>query len=688
MTTEITIPPEEKLVQLINELEECNAQIASLNQAVSERDGKIAGLEAIRDTLEAMLMEIQGSTSWRLLAPLRWYGHQRQHAKRLLYVLPNLMSHAGGVWPLFKHIMHVLRHEGLSGVKRGAQNFIRKNTAPITVSSLFDQQHSTNRKSVGLAGDPSYTPKISIITPLYNTKEKYLREMLESVISQTYSNWELCLADGSDQESLQKLSSIVDSYTSKDARIKYKALSGNGGIAANTIEAFMLSSGEYILLLDHDDLLDYDALLELRNATEQNRDVDFIYSDRSVFSDETNKILAFHYLPGFSPDYLRSCNYASHLNAFSRYIINQVGFEQSGYEGSQDYEFELRVIEKARKIVHIPKVLYHCRACVGSVALYPESKMYAYEAGRKAIEQHIYRIGYPGKVDFIKETFSYRIHYEIGNPLISIIIPNMDHLAELSKCIDSILLKTTYQNFEIIVIENNSKSTEIFDYYKKISANHRIKILNYPINNYTFNFSAINNWAVAHTQAEYVLLLNNDTEVISPNWLEEMLMFAQRRDVGAVGAKLYYPNNTNQHTGLFLGLQGHIASCYDHGKNRFESGYMHKLTMPQNYSAVTAACLMVKRSDYLCVKGLDEDVFKVGLNDIDFCLKLIELGKINVVTPFSELYHFESASRGSDTQGNNRVRYNAECEAFRIKWGKYFEFCDKYDNPNFITLYR
>jgi GT2 family glycosyltransferase len=682
---------DDHIVNFNQEVQTLKEQVKKMDVVVAGRDEQIAGLKHVAGSYKEALRiieEIRDSSSWRITAPMRYVSSKIKNIAGTLKLLPSIIRFGGGVVGSAKKAWRVFSRNGWSGVKGVAQNFMQKNPMPTTGLSLPTKQRAINRKTVHPVGDPSYTPKISIITPLYNTKEKHLREMLESVISQTYPNWELCLADGSDQENLQKLSSIVNNYASKDVRIKYKALSSNGGIAANTIEAFKLSVGDYILLLDHDDLLDHNTLLELRNAAEQNRDVDFIYSDRSIFSDETNKILAFHYLPGFSPDYLRSCNYVSHLNAFSRYIINQVGFEQPGYDGSQDYEFELRVVEKARKIVHIPKVLYHCRACVGSVAMNPESKMYAYEGGRKAIEQHIHRIGYPGKVDFIKETFSYRIHYKIENHLISIIIPNMDHLTELSRCIDSILQKTTYQKFEIIVVENNSKSVEIFDYYKKISTNNRIKILYYPINNGAFNFSAINNWAVTHTQAEYILLLNNDTEVISPNWLEEMLMFAQRRDVGAVGAKLYYPNNTNQHTGLFVGLQGHIASSYDHGKSRFESGYMHKLTMPQNYSAVTAACLMVKRSDYLCVKGLDEEVFKVGLNDIDFCLKLVELEKINVVTPFSELYHFESTSRETDEHGSNHIRFNAECKAFRTKWRKYFESGDKYDNPNFITLYR
>lgn len=490
------------------------------------------------------------------------------------------------------------------------------------------------------------------------------------------------MADGSDQNH-KIVKTICQQYVKQDSRIRYTQLKENGGIGKNTIGAFSLATGNYIVLMDHDDILTPDALYECAACIEECPNADFIYSDKGIFEDGSNKILAYHYLPDFSPEFLRATNYASHLNLFSRRIIDQVGFIQEGYDGSQDYDIELRVMEKARAIKHIPKVLYYCRACEGSVALNPESKMYAYEAGRRAIEDHINRIGYPGQVEFMKDTFSYRIHYEIVNPgKVSVIIPNKDHVEDLKKCVESILARTDYDDYEIVIVENNSEKSETFAYYQQLEKNSRIKILYYQAPTPEFNYSAINNYAVNQVDGKYVLFLNNDTKVIHENWLREMLMYAQRDDVGAVGAKLYYPDNTYQHIGLFIGLGMHIATHYAHSSGKNNTGYMHRLAMPQNYNAVTAACLLMKREDFLAVQGFDEEQFKVGLNDVDLCLKLRQLGKYNVFTPFAELYHYESISRKSDDVGENKIRFTREQEMFRKKWKSYFETCDEYYNPN------
>ena len=528
----------------------------------------------------------------------------------------------------------------------------------------------------------SFQPKFSIVVPLYNTPEEFLHEMIQSVLHQTYGNWELCMADGSDYD--HKITrEICHKYMKKDKRIKYKKLTNNEGISKNTIEAYTLATGDYIVLMDHDDILTEDALFECARCIEKNPSVDFIYSDKGIFEDKTNRILAFHYLPDYSPEFLRATNYASHLNLFSRNILDKVGFIREGYDGSQDYDIELRVVEKARSIQHIAKVLYYCRACEGSVALNPESKMYAYEAGRRAIEEHIARIGYPGRVEFLKETFSYRIHYNIVKPgKVSIIIPNKDHIEDLKTCIESILKFTDYEDYEIVVVENNSECADTFTYYREIEKLDKVKVLYYYAPTSEFNYSAINNYAVDHVDGKYVLFLNNDTKVINKNWLTEMLMYAQRDDVGAVGAKLYYPDHTYQHIGLFIGMGVHIATHYAHRSDMKNTGYMHRLSMPQNYNAVTAACLLIKREDFLAVYGFDAVTFKVGLNDIDLCLKLREMGKYNVLTPYAELYHYESISRKSDEDGPNKERFERERKAFRIKWSTYFEKCDEYYNPN------
>jgi len=372
----------------------------------------------------------------------------------------------------------------------------------------------------------------------------------------------------------------------------------------------------------------------------------------------------------------------SHLIAYSNKIIKCLGFEHEGYNGSQDYELLLRCSEKTNKILHIPKVLYYCRASKGSVAQNPENKMYAYEAGSKAISEHIDRIGYPGKVEFLTDLFAYKIKYDIKQRKVSIIILNKDHLIDLERCIKSILSLTTYNNYEILIVENNSNDQDTFQYYDSLASNSKIRIIEAKIKD--FNYSALNNFAVDNVNGEYVLLLNNDTEVISPEWLEEMIMFAQRDDVGAVGAKLLYPNNTIQHCGLIINLEGNIASHYGYKKPANEKGYMNSFVLPQNYSALTAACLMIKRQHYISVGGLDEIFFPVGLNDVDFCLKLRDLGLFNVWTPYAKLYHREGKTRGTDYYGKNKIRYNDECDYFRKKWSKYFKNGDPFDRENFI----
>ena len=617
--------------------------------------------------IEAMYSSISHSTFWEITKPLR-----------LVIDFGKKLLKSSKIIKLFYKVLVTFKQRGFKfTIEKIRNNLNKRNKLNITAYKLVENMDEEQE-----AFQQQYCfenlIKMSLIVPTYKTKKEYLGDLINSVKNQTYTNWELCIADGnSNPDTVSELKK----QCKNNSRIKTKFLKENKGIAGNTMEAYSLSSGDFVVLLDHDDFLSKDALFEIVKCINETPNVDFIYSDRAVFSDETNKILAYHYFPGYSPEYLKSCNDTSHLTAFSRRILDEVGFEREGYDGSQDYDLELRVTEKARKVVNIQKVLYFCRACEGSVALNPESKYYAYEAGRKAISQHIARIGYPGEVEFLKDTFSYRIRYDIlERNKVSIIIPNKDHIDILHKCVESILQKTHYEDYEIIIVENNSTCSETFAYYDSLKSNSRISILYYPEKE--FNFSAINNWAVERMEGNVVLLINNDVEVITENWLTEMLMYVQMSEVGAVGAILLYPNDTFQHTGLFIGLGGHIASTYDHGKNAIETGYMRRLIMPQNYSAVTAACLMVKKEDYINVGGLDYKDFKVGLNDVDFCLKLRELGKRNVVTPYAKLYHYEGVSRGNDEEGENQERFHDECDRFRKKWKKYFEYGDPYLNKN------
>ncbi|MGB5217982.1 MAG: glycosyltransferase [Smithella sp.] len=657
---------------------ERDSQIADLRQSVAKRDAQIVNLHRSVAERDGQISELISSTSWQITLPLRIVGQQLKRFQRAVDLAGPAIQRGGGLKSTITKAMRLYRHEGLPGIKRGFRMLATSVPYRIPQNDTYSEESLAQMKA--LIDSFEHKPLISVVMPTYNTKPEWLNETIETVRNQVYPYWELCIADGG---SGKETKDCLLQWQKLDQRIKVVFLEENKGIAGNSIEAYAIAHGDYIILLDHDDCLSRDALMEVVLCINKNSEADFIYSDKAVFSDETKEILAYHCLPGFSPDLLRSCNYASHLTAFSRFIIDEVGFLKQGYDGSQDYEFELRVIEKARKILNIPKVLYFSRAGQGSVALNPESKMYAYEAGRKAIEEHIKRIGYEGDVEFMRATYSFRIHYKIkGNPLVSIIIPNKDHKQDLKKCIDSIMTGSTYRNYEIIIVENNSETDDIFEYYDALKNVKEIKII--KITGKEFNFSAINNYAVQCAEGEHVLLLNNDTEVITPHWIEEMLAFSQREDVGAVGAKLYYADNRIQHAGLVIGLTRDIASHYHHGNDRRHTGYMHRLTMPQNYCAVTGACLMVKKRLYLEVGGMDEINFKIGLNDVDFCLKLRETGKINVWTPYAELYHYESVSRGLDKTPEKSARLQSESLFFRNKWKLYFEQGDPYHNAGIV----
>lgn len=654
-----------------------NAQLeetdASLQHYQEHYHAAIAQREQLKEQLhqaDTFNYALQHSIYWKLTAPLRF----------LVRCLKWPFRHIPLLRPVGK-LLRCLRHHGLVQTMRLVKKKLTTKTLsqnPFLRPVLTESQRKAQENRVF-----SHNTLFSIVVPLYNTPPDFLEEMVSSVQKQTYGNWELCLADGSDHDH-KHVEAACRKYAKADSRIHYKKLTENGGISRNTIAAYEMATGDYIVLLDHDDILTENALYECACVIEENPQADFIYSDRGVFDNGTKTIIADQFLPDYSPDFLRATNYASHLNLFSRQVIEKAGFIREGFDGSQDYDIELRVMEQARDVVHIPKILYYCRACEGSVALNPESKMYAYEAGRRAIAAHIARIGFPGEVEFIRDTFSYRIHYEIVNPgKVTIIIPNMDHLEQLKPCVESILEKTDYPDYEILIVENNSQNPETFAYYQELEANPRVRVITYQPETPGFNYSAINNFAVAQTDSPYVLFLNNDVTVINEGWLREMLMFAQRPDVGAVGARLYYPDDTYQHIGLFIGIGCHIATHYAHRTPKTNTGYMHRLSMPQNYNAVTAACMLLKRADFLAVGGFDQVDFKVGLNDVDLCLKLRSLGKFNVLTPYAELYHYESISRKSDAEGPNKARFAREQELFRKKWAAYFRdgACDGYYHP-------
>ena len=521
---------------------------------------------------------------------------------------------------------------------------------------------------------------ISILVPLYNTPLSLLHEMLDSVQNQTCRKFELCLADGSD-ESHHEVGEAAKQRVKSDLRIRYEKLSMNGGISANTNACIALASGTHFLLLDHDDLLHPSAVYGVMDAIES-KNADLIYTDEATFKKHPRDAYLPHFKQDFSPDTLRAHNYICHITAFSRELLNKAGAFRSAFDGSQDYDLVLRLSEKAQKIVHIPRILYYWRNHQASVASSVSAKPYVVDAAKGAIADHLHRTGLDGLVTDTVIPSIYRIQYNIAEEaLVSILIPSCDNVNVLKRCIDSILLKTDYSNFEIILIENNSREKATFDYYETLASNNRIRLLTWQ---HAFNYSAINNFAAKNAKGKYLLLLNNDTEVITPCWIREMLMFAQRADVGAVGAKLYYENGTVQHAGIGLGLltlAGHFHKGFPHNS----LGYMGRLQYQQNVSAVTGACLMVKAQAYQTVGGMEEKL-AVNFNDVDLCLRLLENGLVNVFTPFAELYHHESLSRGLDDAPEKRRRYLQEEALFRERWALQLQAGDPYLGPNFDML--
>lgn len=528
--------------------------------------------------------------------------------------------------------------------------------------------------------------KFSIVVPLYNTPEKFLCEMINSCINQTYDNWELCLADGSDKEH-KYVKKIVADYIKKDKRIKYKTLEKNGGISENTNECIKMATGDYIALFDHDDLLHPSALFEYMNVIcKQN--ADFIYCDELTFEGTLDKIITMHFKPDFAIDNLRANNYICHFTVFKADLLKTVGMFRKEFDGSQDHDMILRLTDEAKNVVHVPKILYFWRSHPNSVASDINSKTYAIDAGKRAVNEHLKRHGINAIVESSKAFPTiYRFRYELKEkPLISILIPNKDNVEVLSRCVESILKKSTYKNIEIIIIENNSVEQKTFEYYKILEKNENIKVITYK-NNGEFNYSDINNFGVAYANGEHLLFLNNDIEIISENWIEEMLMYSQREDVGAVGAKLYYPNDTIQHAGVILKLGAHRCAGHCHYRcSRENLGYMGRLYYSQNFSAVTAACLMIKKTTFNKINGFDTE-FAVAFNDVDLCMKIRKAGYLVVWTPYAEAYHYESISRGHEDTSEKQERFNNEVIMFKTKWKKELEQGDPYYNPN-LTLDR
>lgn len=521
-------------------------------------------------------------------------------------------------------------------------------------------------------------PKFSIVVPMYNTPLNFFEELVDCLIDQTYSNWELCLADGSPKENLE-LQPIIK----KDKRIKYKFINGNKGISGNTNEALKLATGDFILLVDHDDLLPKFCLYELAKTINNHSDVEFMYSDEDKIETTEDTRRDPHFKPDFAIDTLRSNNYITHLSVFKKELMDKIGGFRSEYDGAQDYDVIIRACELTNNIIHIPKILYHWRVHPNSTAMISDAKPYAYKAGLRVIEDHLKRQGLDAKVTFGGDIPGvYEVEYKvIGNPKVSIIIPNKDNIRLLKSCINSILKLTTYNNYEIVVVENNSTDPKTFDYYDVIQKLDKVRVIKYPEKG--FNYSKIINFGVKNCEdSDFVVQLNSDTELITPNWLEKFIGFAQRKDVGAVGARLYYGDKSIQHAGVGIAICDLAANLLTNTPNGFHA-YYGRECLTQDLSAVTGACLFSKQSIYKEVGYMDENNFAVAFNDVDFCLKIRQKGYLIVYDPYVELMHYESKTRGYENTPEKKERFERESNNFRTKWRKILDAGDPYSNINF-----
>ena len=519
-------------------------------------------------------------------------------------------------------------------------------------------------------------PLISIVVPAYKTPELFLRQLLDSLEAQTYSNWELCMANGSPED--ETMAAVLAEYEKKDSRIRHKDLEANLGIAENTNEAFSMAEGEFVGLLDHDDLLAPDALYEMVKAMEEHPEGDVFYSDEDKVTTDLSEHFQPHFKPDFSLDLLRSNNYICHFLVVRRSIVEKAGGFRREFDGAQDYDFIFRCVEEAREIVHIPEILYHWRTHKSSTADNPASKMYAFEAGKRAIEGNLLRTGTPGTVEHTRDFGFYRVKYPVqGQPLVSIIIPNKDEKKTLQACLESVFTKTTYTNYEIIIVENNSTTDEIFQYYKELFVNPKIHLVRWKKE---FNYSAINNFGVRSAKGDYLLFLNNDVTVLEPDWIQELLGVCQRPEVGAVGAKLLYPDNTIQHAGCVVGIGGIAGNMFVNMPGD-RTGYLHKASLLQDMSCVTAACMMMKKAVFQEAGGFTEEL-AVAFNDVDLCLKVRQNGHLIVYDPYVRLYHYESKSRGTEDSEEKIRRFQSEIEYMRCHWIDILKNGDPYYNKN------
>lgn len=612
------------------------------------------------------------------MAIFRWLIYQVKRLLYLLRIMPLLVRRCGGVYVALGKFVVVVWDEGLIGVKRRlramtqpSENGIGSGGQHLDLNDYaewvrrYDTLSDAGREIIkSRIDDFDAQPLISIVMPVFNPPLDMLKQAIQSVEKQLYSNWELCIADdaSSDADVLQ----LLADYADNDPRVKLVFREQNGHISAASNSALALATGEYVALLDNDDLLPEHALFWVAQAIIDHPDAGLIYSDEDKI-DQSGSRYAPYFKSDWNPDLFLSHNMICHFGVYRTDLVRKLGGFREGCEGAQDYDLALRCIEQLTppQIVHIPRVLYHWRSHPGSTAKAGSEKDYTGAAGERVLCDHFSRIGVSAKAELL-DFGMYRVRYAIPEPapLVSLIIPTRNGLDLIKQCVESILAKTTYENYEIIIVDNNSDDPGTLEYLSAIAQNKRIRILTDPA---PFNYSALNNAAVRQARGEYVGLVNNDIEVITPQWLDEMMGIAVQPGVGVVGARLWYPNDTLQHGGCIVGLGGVAGHSHKH-LPKGHPGYFYRAQLIQTFSAVTAACLIVRKAVFQEVGGLDEANLAVAFNDVDFCLRVCEAGYRNVWTPFAELYHHESATRGYEDSPEKKLRFQKEIVYMQKRW--------------------
>jgi glycosyltransferase involved in cell wall biosynthesis len=688
--TQVTQAKDQEIVNLIQVTQAKDQEIVNLIQVTQAKDQEIVNLIQVTQAKDQEINEILNSTCWKITLPIRIIVSflrritifTKKAYEYFLLVKKEIKNK--NIINIIKLVIKVFIKSGFNGLKHSLVELKKKNNFSY-YQWILDNEILTKDEERFLKNkilNFKYKPLVSIVIPVYNSDIGFLEQAINSVLKQSYNNWELCIAD--DFSSNKNVSLILKKFEKKDNRIKVVYRKSNGHISEASNSALKIAQGEWITFLDHDDMLNEHALFYIVNSINDNPNIKLIYSDEDKILENTSLRSDPYFKTDWNRELFYGQNYIIHMACYKTDIINAIGGFRVGFEGSQDYDLTLRYIEKIQdhEISHVPRILYHWRISDLSTSKNIQNKKYSVTNGIKALNEHLNRIGIEATTEIVHGQY-YKINYSLPKdlPLVTIIIPTKNNYLYLKKCIDSILEKTTYLNYEILIINNNSTDENTLSYLSELSLNYKIQVILDSTS--PFNYSLINNSAVTMASGDLICFMNDDTEVISNDWLTEMVSLTLQKNVAFVGCKLLYADNTIQHAGVVLGIKGLAGHAFKYFPST-SPGYFCRALLTSEYSAVTAACTLIKKEIFLKLKGFDPDNLKVAFNDVDICIRAIDKGYRNIFTPFALLYHYESKSRGYDVTSDQKKRSKNEFLYVSKKWYKYI-FTDKCYSPN-LTL--